>query len=107
MDVLIIVLSVVGFLLGFLVALYIGERGRRKDLMWIQGLHERPRGEELRAEYQEGQDPDTNARRRAEIHAIKQGLMQEAARQGISPNAEEIHQEALRLATRMDTELGA
>lgn len=85
---------------GLLAGLYIGERGRRRDVQWYAGLDSAPHGAEARAEI----DPaggeaaaEAAARRRAEKHQIMVGLREAAKAEGKSVTEEELEEEALRI----------
>lgn len=100
--------AVILFGSGLLLGLYLGERGRRRDVLWWVGLQNHPSRAELRAEVvasPEG-DADERARRRAEIESVEAGLWAVLEREGRAHEftREAIHEEAMQLVTQMDTE---
>lgn len=101
-----LVSGVFGALGGFLFGLWHGERGRRLDLMWYTDQMKRPADLSKPAEIEHREDPDETARRQAEIAAVKQGLRADLMREGIDASEEDLEQEALRLVTQLNSELG-
>ena len=102
-------LVVVGLaaLAALAVGLFFGERGRRKDLMWLMGERARPAEAEMRAEVEPSMEgsSEANARRRAEISAVSDGLREELRAAGRPIDEDEIAMEALGLIAQMQTEV--
>lgn len=96
--------AVVVFLLGLVVGLWWGERGRRLDLVWLMGERARPSEEDQRAEVVPSEEgtADVRARERAEISAVMEGLRGEM---GGKVSEEELHEEAVRMVSMMSTEV--
>lgn len=86
---------------GFAIGLWVGERGRRRDMQWWTGLNTSPRSDEEREpEYVPAASADEKALVRAEIAALEEGLRQELRRVGMNASDEEIQKEALRLSSQ-------
>lgn len=87
--------------------LYLGERGRRRDIQWWVGVQSAPPGGELGAEIDEARGEAAAERRameRAEKHDIMRGLRQEAEAMGIPVDEAAIEEEALRIIGKVRTE---
>lgn len=90
---------VFGALGGVLFSMWLGERARRRDLLWYMGQQERPKDTNPKAEVVPGPDPEVSARQRAEVAVVREGLREELKRDGRTVDEEELEQEALRLVT--------
>ncbi len=100
----IIVAGMFGILVGLVLGLFLGERGRRKDLMWYTQQSQRPKDLDQPAEFEFRPDPEEEALRRAELQAMRQGIREELKRDGRSASEKDIEEEALRLVTQIDSE---
>lgn len=95
-----------GLVIGFLMAMVISERHRRRDVMHWRNLEEAP-PTPLRADVEVVRpDPELSARRRAEVEAIQAGLITDLKAAGRDVDLEEVYDEAMRLATQADAEFG-
>lgn len=88
--------------LGFGLGLWVGERGRRRDMQWWTGLQKAPTSDEERGVEKEiVGNVENDALERAEVAAIMEGLQQELVRDGRPiPSQEELRDEALRIVSQ-------
>lgn len=93
------------FGMGLILGLYLGEKGRRKDIQWYTSLAPAPADYGTKAEIELPEDVESTARERAEIIAIEAGLRNAAQAEGHRFTEEELHEEAMRLVTQMNSEL--
>lgn len=91
---------------GLVLGLFLGERGRRRDVMWWAALDPAPKDLGAKAEIVPPPDPEGEALERAEILQVEAGLRRELEREGRTVDANEIHEEALRLVTAANASLG-
>lgn len=91
---------------GLVLGLFLGERGRRRDVMWWAALDPAPKDLGAQAEVVPPPDPEGEALERAEILQVEAGLRAELDREGRTVDEKEIHEEALRLVTAANASLG-
>lgn len=104
-----IVIGVLGavamFANGLLLGLYLGERGRRRDVMWWAEVDPAPKDLGAKAEIVPPPDPEGDALQRAEIREVTAGLRERLERDGRVVDEQEIEEEAMRLVTQANTDL--
>lgn len=102
----IITLGILLFATGLLLGLYVGERGRRRDVMWWAALDPAPKDLGSPAEVIPPGDPEGEALERAEILDVVAGLKESLRAEGRTASDEEIEEEALRLVNQIHAEVG-
>ena len=97
--------GLVGGGMGWVLGLYFGEKGRRRDVMWWADREPAPADLDKPAHVVPAADPEGAALERAEIHECKEGLRSQLEALGKAYTEKELHEEALRLVTRGNDEL--
>ena len=100
----IIVAGMFGILVGLVLGLFLGERGRRKDLMWYTQQSQRPKDLDQPAEFEYRPDPEEEALHQAELQAVRHGIREDLKKSGRTASAKEIEEEALLLVTQLNSE---
>jgi hypothetical protein len=91
----VVALLLVGWVLaGFLAGLWLGERGRRKDVQWWTGLQQAPTGPPAAPVVRLAEDEDGALVHEAEIEEVTSFLLQEAELADIPVPVERARQEA-------------
>ena len=102
-------LGIIGALMlfgsGLVLGLFLGERGRRRDLMWWSSLEQAPKDLGSPAEIVSPPDPEAEALERAEVLQVASGLRNALELDGRTVDEEEIREEALRLVTAANASL--
>lgn len=84
---------------GVVVGLWMGERGRNRDLRWMASLEAAPAKDDG-PELEHTDHPDQKALERAEIAAVEEGLRAELQREGRRVDDAEIRKEAVRIVSQ-------
>ena len=103
---LVVIPFVFGKALGGLLAWALTERGRRRDVMWWAQLDQSPKDLRQGATVTAPKDPEAAAVERAEILQVRGGLKRMAEAEGLTLDEKELQEEAMRLVTQANTELG-
>ena len=102
-------LGIIGGLLlfgsGLVLGLFLGERGRRRDVMWWAALDPAPKDLGSPAEIVSPPDPEGEALERAEVLQVATGLREALLMEGRAIDEKEIQEEALRLVTAANASL--